>query len=420
MRSIRTILALSVAGTLAACGGDTAPQTVGSVAPPAGTPTPTHSFVSPTEPKTYEGLGAVQHYEYSTQSNVNGPAAAGTQHGQLYAGDANTVRDSGISLSYNPRDAIFELTINRPKGIVNVSASRFQDPAHRTNFGGATEPQAGVPNFTTALNGIQYLEAGGSSGNVLNPKTKYDGNGVSAAQSTYVVGDDRFSSSIQTFFYQKPGTTNKYGTTTRYVTYAGFVRNNISAALVQPADPTAQQELHQNYSFDRAAFVFGERTANAAVPTSGSGSFTGDMIASVVYNPLLDVDAVAPSYLQWMSGKATTDVNFATGVVTTHLDGTALAPPLDAYTTGAYLLAAGTAFSADGKATIDIVNKGGFTGQFTAASFAGLGTINIAGSSLDGAFFGPNGEEVGAGFRIVGGTPDQRIDILGAFTGAKK
>lgn len=419
MRSIRTLLALSVTGTLAACGGDTAPQTVGSVAPPAGTPTPTHSFVNPTEPKTYDGLGAVQHYQYNTQSDVNGFGNGG-QGGQLYAGDANTVRDSGISLSYNPRDAIFELTINRPKGQVNVSASRFQDPAHRTNFGGATQPQAGVPDFTTALNGIQYLESGSGSGNVLSPKTKYDGNGTSAAQSTYVVGDDGYSSTVQTFFYQKPGTTNKYGTTTRYVTYAGFVRNSISAALQQPSDPDAKPELRENYSFDRAAFVFGERTPNAAIPNSGSGSFTGDMIASVVYNPNLDIDPAAPSYLQWMSGMAKTDVNFATGEVTTHLDGTVLAPPLDAYTSGAYSLAGGTTFSADGKATIDIVNKGGFTGQFTTASFAGLGTINIAGSSLDGAFFGPNADEVGAGFRIVGGTPDQRIDILGAFTGAKK
>jgi hypothetical protein len=422
MRSIRTFLALSVAGTLAACGGDTGPQTVGSVAPPTGTPTPTHSFVNPTETKTYDGLGAVQHYEYYTQSNVNGVvgAGAGAQGGQLYAGDANTVRDSGISLTYNPRDAIFELTISRPKGIVEVTPFRFQDPAHRTNFGGASQPQAGVPNFTNALNGIQYLEAGSSGGTPVIPKGKYDGGGLTAGQSTYTVWDDASTSTVQTFFYQKPGTTNKYGTTTRYVSYAGFVRNTISGALQQPIDTTARQELRETYNFDRAAFVFGERTANSAIPSSGSGSFTGDMIASVVYNPSLDIDPSTPSYLQWMSGMAKTDVNFATGAVTTHLEGTVLAPPLDAYTSGAYALAGGTAFTADGKATVDIVNKGGFTGQFTTASFAGLGTINIVGSSLDGAFFGPNADEVGAGFRIVGGTPDQRIDILGAYTGAKK
>ena len=41
-------------------------------------------------------------------------------------------------------------------------------------------------------------------------------------------------------------------------------------------------------------------------------------------------------------------------------------------------------------------------------------------SSIDGSFYGPNAVEVGGSFRIVGGVPDQRVDILGAFTGAKK
>ena len=37
----------------------------------------------------------------------------------------------------------------------------------------------------------------------------------------------------------------------------------------------------------------------------------------------------------------------------------------------------------------------------------------------DGAFYGPNGEEAGGGFRIVGGKPDERVDIVGAFVGKK-
>ena len=43
----------------------------------------------------------------------------------------------------------------------------------------------------------------------------------------------------------------------------------------------------------------------------------------------------------------------------------------------------------------------------------------IAGSSIDGAFYGPNGVELGGGYRIVGGTPDERIDILGTFVGQR-
>jgi len=417
MRSIRTLLALSVAGTLAACGGDTGPQTVGSVAPPSGSPTPTHSFVNPTEPKTYDGLGAVQHYEYYTQSD--GPA----QGGQLYAGDANTVRDSGISLTYNPRDAIFELTISRPKGLVSVEGFRFQDPAHRTAFGGASHPQSGVPDLSGKLNGIQYLETGSASGNLLPGASPYASRGLGTGRSDYDVGADGYSSTRQTFFYQKPGTT------TKYVTYAGFVRNSVSASLQQPADPAAPQELRETYSLDRAAFVFGERTANAAIPKTGSGTFDGDMLASIVFNPSLDINAAAPSYLQWMAGTSHTTIDFASGVVKTDLAGSVFAPTLDAYTSGNGGLAANSTFSAYADSTIDIINKGGFTGQFGCAAFNGAcvrggaaptGALNVAGSSLDGAFFGPNGEEIGGGFRIVGGTPDQRIDILGAYTGAKK
>jgi hypothetical protein len=410
MRSIQTWVALSGAVLLAACGGDTAPQTVGSVAPPAGggsTPTPTHSFVAPTETKTYEGLGVVQHYSYHTDSNGVG------QGGQLYAGDANTVRDSGISVTYNPRDAIFDLTISRPKGIVDVPAFRFQDPVHRTNFGGAAEPQAGVVEFAASRQ-IQYLEAGSSSGAQLNPASPYYTQGYGAGGSDYVVGAKDYSSTAQTFFYQKPGTT------TKYVTYAGFVRNTVTTTELQP-DPAAPPFLRESYSFDRAAFVYGERTANSAVPTSGSGSFIGEMIATLVYNPMLDVNTAYPTYFQWMQGTHTTQVNFASLTVNSTFTGTLFAPTLDAYSSGAFVLPAGTAFSATASATIDLVNKGGFTGSFSQACFAVTCTVanqlNIAGSSIDGAFFGPNGQEIGGGFRVVGGTPDERIDILGAFTG---
>ena len=407
MRSFRTMLALSGAVTLAACGGDTRPQTVGgSAAVPVGTPTPTHSFVNPTESKTYESIGTVQHYEYYTDSNKVG------QGGQLYAGDANTARDSGISVTYNPRDAIFEMTINRPNGLVNVTAFRFQDPQHRTAFGGPLHPQAGVPEFAASRQ-IQYLEAGSSTGSELAPTSPYY---PGSAQSQYPVMDEASSSTRQTLFYQKPGTT------TKYVTYAGFVRNTVSGALQTPA---SGDFLRETYSFDRAAFVFGERTANSAVPSSGSGTYSGEMIASMVVNvdPTTTADATGSSYIQWMQGSHNTTVNFASKTVSSTFSGTLFAPTLDAYTSALYPLSAGTAFSATGSATIDMVNRGGFTGSFSQACFAvtcnGANSLNIAGSSLDGTFFGPKADEIGGGFRIVGGTPDQRIDILGAYTGKK-
>lgn len=426
MRSTHVWLVLSGAVLLSACGGDTRPQSIGSgSAPPSGgtpvpTPTSAHSFVNPTEPKTYDGLGAVQHYEYWTDSN----RADGKQGGQLYAGDANTVRNGGITIAYNPRDAIFEINIARPAGIVSVATSRFQDPVHRTDWGGAAGPQPGSPHLTHQR--IQYLEAGGSSGIELTPSDAYwnDPRGQTANRTQLPVGAKGYNYLVQTLFYQKPSTE---AGATRYVTYAGFMRQQIVGTEEQP-DEAVEPWLRETYYFDRAAFVFGERTPIAAVPGTGEATYRGDMIATLVHNSMLDTNSVYPSYMQWMEGTQETRVKFASLKVETDLRGTVFAPAIEAYSTGQYQLAAGTTFSAYADATIDLINKGGFTGTFGCAAFGAqcvrdqalpVGALTIAGSSIDGAFFGPNGEEVGAGFRIVGGTPDERIDILGAFTGFK-
>lgn len=413
---MRTYLMLGTAAlTLAACGGGAGPETAGSIAPPL-VNGQTHSFVKPTVAKTYEAIGAVQHLEYETRSDA--PATGGSQSGQLYAGDANTMRDGGLTITYDPRDAIFNVNITRPKAVV-ANDLRFQDPLHRTDFGNNNYPQAGVPP-TAAERGIQYLEAGSGSGSALIPPTDYP------------VGQPGFQRSVNTFFYQKPGTT------TKYVTYGGFVQNTLaSVAVSEPqynADGTPKLDnngkavtvdyIKNKYDLDRAVFAWGERTDNGAIPRTGSGTFTGDLLAVMVYNDKADTDVLSPTYFQWITGTNRTVVDFAARTVNTTLTGTVSAPALDAYTTKQYTIAAGSTFSATGTATIDLVNRGGFSGNFSDARFSGpaLGAdrvLNIAGSSLDGTFFGPAAEEIGAGFRIVGGTPDQRIDIAGAFTGKR-
>ena len=155
------------------------------------------------------------------------------------------------------------------------------------------------------------------------------------------------------------------------------------------------------------------------------------MLASVVFNPTLDgQDAsgatVLPTFFQWMSGTSRVNVDFGASTFTANLTGTIVGNPQFDYHTAPHsaVLKTGAAFSAAGNGTINMVNFGGFKGQFTSAAFQNTGgapnyTVQIAGSSIDGAFYGPNGEEVGGGFRIVGGKPDERIDILGAFTGKK-
>ena len=397
---MRILLPLASLALLSACGGGSGGgERPGPIAPPPAQ----HSFANPTEAKTYSGIGGVQSYSYDTSE------AYGGQVNQLYAGDASTARNSGITISYNPRDAIFELTIDQPNGNGDVTM-RFQDPAHRTDFGGASQPQGGTPNLGAGPNipGVQYLQAGSASGV----------GGIDPAVSTIIpVGQAGYTRDVTTFFIQKPGTS------TQYVTFAGFVRNQTTIVEESNDDPANPQTfLVQQNKLQRGAFVFGERTVNNAVPTTGSGTFNGAMIATLVYNPLLDTNPGASTFFQWMSGTAQTRVNFGNNSFEIDLAGTVMTPQFDAYTSRTHELPGGSTFNARGSGRIDLIHAGGFLGNFQEAYFTANGqrmNVNIAGSSVDGAFFGPRAEEVGGGFRIVGGTPDERIDILGAFTGRK-
>jgi hypothetical protein len=416
---MRLLIILLASSTLSACGG-AGNQTVGSASTPAAvggatpgtgtgtTPSSGHTFVAPTEVKTYAGIGGVHSYKYTTNNIGANPLPVGvqgtsSQYNQLYAGDATTARNSNISITYNPRDAIFDLVIAQPLGNVNQT-TRFQDPAHRTDFGGASEPQEGVPNLPIA--GVQYLQVGSGTGTQA-----YD-----TSQSTvFPIGTDGASVTRSTFFTQKPGTA------TKYVTFAGFVRNATTTIQVNPT--TGASYMEQNNTLERAAFAYGERSANSGVPTTGTGTYNGAMIGTLVFNPLLDTDAAAPTYFQWLSGTSRTTIDFAASTFAIALNGTVTAPGFDVYTTRVFSLPTNSTFTAAGAGRLDLVTAGGFLGQFSSASFtypsSQVFNLNIAGSSVDGAFFGPAANEVGGGFRIVGGTPDERIDILGTFVGAK-
>lgn len=381
---MRKILILLGTTTLAACSGG-GPTTVGGSAAVGGggTTASPHSFVNPTEPKTYQATGGNASYEFSTTPGSE-------QYNQLYAADANTARDTGLQITYNPRDGIFDLALKASKAGVDIT-TRFQDPAHRTAFGGAREPQSGTPDLTAK--GVIYFENGTASG---------------------VFDTDGYTAQAQTFFYQKPGTT------TSYVTYAGFIRNRISQS--NKDNGSGGSFLQTDYDRKRGVFVYGERSASSAVPKSGTGTFTGEMLGSLIYNPRLDIDPNTPSFFQWMDGTSTTTVDFGANTFTLALAGTLGAPQFDFHSTPIAELPAGATFAAAGAGQIDLVNAGGFLGQITSASLSFGGVTDnlvIAGSSIDGAFYGPTAQEIGGGFRIVGGTPDQRIDILGVFTGAR-
>lgn len=408
---MRKFLCLIPAATLAACGG-AGPQSVGSQAAPTaptpapstgGTPASNHSFVNPTVQKVYPAIGGVHSYAYNTETPPPAPEGEpplfGGQASQLYAGDATTARNSGITVDYNPRDGIFEVKIDAPLAQVSQNL-RFQDPLHRTDFGGEKEPQVGTPRLTQN-GGVQYLQAGSRTDPIVrnNP------------DDMLPIGDVNGSENTVSFFYQKPGTE------TKYVTFAGYVRN--ATSIVEELLPSGGSRIRQKNTLERAAFAFGERTANDAVPRTGSATFNGAMVATMVYNPLRDQIQSAPTYFQWIEGRSQTTVDFGANSFTLNLNGTVFAPQFDNFTSKQAVLSAGATFSATGAGRIDLVGAGGFLGQFSAVNFGASNPVTIAGSSIDGAFFGPAANEVGGGFRIVGGTPDERIDILGAFTGTR-
>lgn len=421
---MRTYVVFGAAAfSLAACGGGGAgPETVGGVAAP-GTTNPVE-FVTPTEPRTFVGVGGIQRYDYSTDGRN-----CCNQQGQSYGGVGTRVRDSSIAITYDPRDATYIMKVT-DQSIGIQHDVRFQDPANRTNFGGAQQPQWGTPDLSKAgqyaNSNIQYLQAGDGT-----PTSMYQmsGSGFIDYGGPDQIPDGNPGSGYQasSFFFEKPGTS------TKYVTFAGYIRNELSFSEIQP-DPESDTTFASDaYKFERGAFAYGVFTDNNAVPTSGSATFTGNMLATMVYNPLIDAPGKQPTYFQWLTGNSTTTVNFSNRAVQLALEGVVLAPQIDRNTspTTAYI-PAGSTFTASGSATIDLVQKGGFVGGFENGHFTfttpagatlpnGQTTekVNIIGSSIDGAFFGPNAEEVGGGFRVVGGTPDQRIDILGAFKGRK-
>lgn len=479
--------------TLAACGGGGGVQTAGSLSlTPAGTgaqPVPTkttstgelasvHTFVKPTEKRTYQSQAASQTYAYDYAEEVEiqkivardaqgdylinrntgdylfttvpniwtkrdkttgllelGPDGRPIelvevpnrrlldveQKRQLYTPFTSSVRAPGASVTYDPTNAQFTVVLDQQGAKQNIT---FQDPAHRTNFAGAVKPQVGVPNLEVGdpdswrTKGMQYLQ-------VANP-----GSGGL---------DGRYD--VSTFFYELPGTV------TQYVTYAGFVRNEFDKTRKDVTRDTAGYEysdLVRATKLTRAQFVFGEATAKEDIPKTGTATYSGNMIATMINNPEFDKNPKASSYFQWMSGTAKVSVDFATASVLTTLSGTVLEPLIDVrpvalgsdgglmktdingFIYNQSYIPKGAVFSAAGAGTIDWVKTGGFTGGFSKAQFdyadamgrATVAKVDIVGGSLDGAFYGPKAAEVGATFRIIGGIPDQRVDITGAFTAA--
>lgn len=382
MRTTLAILSLPLLA-LTACGdGSGTPQTIGSLAPPTGatvagggTATP-KSYLDVAATTSFDGVGGFQSVSVKKTTASDGTTNLLT----LYQGNASTVATPSGTITYNPRDGIFTVAIADAKAGVSRSVT-FQDPIHRIDYAGARRPIGDVPN----LPNFNYLEVDQTDG-----------------------GSDFF-------FYERPGNTASY------VSLAGFVHYSV-------ATPEAP------YQADHGALVMGTRTSTMQVPTSGTGRFEGDFLATMISSGSFDSPNSFGTYLQWINGSSTVDVDFAKSTLALSLSGL-VGPtfrngnPVDDQSVN---IKSGTAFDASGTATLSNFNAG-FTGKFLSAYFTNAGTrtsidftpisagSSTAGaSSIDGAFYGPNAVNVGGSFRVTGGVPDQRVDILGAFTGAKK
>lgn len=415
---MRLVILLASTSLLAACSGG-GPSSVASAPPPVsgggagGTANTTHTFANPKEAKTYQGVGGSHVYEYITDDRI----PSRDQQAELYAGKTTTVRASTISIAYDPADAVYTLVVKDNLTTANTQ-TRFQDPASRTDFGGAVEPQWGTPKLANA--NVRYLQAG--DGDPTSPYAKSGSGFVNAGDNENApTGTAGSSYQAASLFLLKPGAE------TKYVTFAGYLRNALSFREFTLDGDT---EIHKQTKFhlERGAFAFGENTPNDAVPRTGTGSFNGSMLATMVFNPTIDgqdssglVDV--PTYFQWIEGSASLAVDFAASSFNLSLNGKVLEPYYDYWTEPhVSVIPQGANFAASGKGDINMINFGGFKGFFDSAGFTspqGNRSVAIEGSTIDGTFYGPGAQEAGGGFRIVGGNPDERVDILGAFVGKK-
>ncbi|MHA6723257.1 HupA family protein [Sphingomonas sp. RS2018] len=417
---MRSLIAALPLLALTACGGATGPQSVGSVAPPAGTgstggatggtgggvttgtggtgtgtgttvTSPAH-LLDVTSETRFNAVGAFQTLAVNETgvANQTGPV--------LYQANASTVRTPSGTVTYSPRDGIFTVSFVDAKAGLNTSTLNFQDPGHR-----ADSPAWGVP----VLNDFNYIQVVG--GTYRAPST--------TATTVDLGREDRI-----TFFYQRPGAQ------TKYVSLAGYVRN----AYDRTADATIFKAATES-TFERGAMVFGQDTLRSQIPISGTGTFEGGLLASMVVNT--SISSRTPNYFQWITGTSSLTFDFSAQTMSMLLTGTVSPANYGGQTLGdtATGVPGGSTFRAVGSGSINLVSTGGFTGRFSSVTFSNTnGTTvpiydqvnpnnNVAGAnSIDGTFYGPNAVNVGGNFRIVGGVPNQRVDILGAFTGAKK
>ncbi len=363
------------------------PSTAQATAPTSITPatiatstTPSPTLGALTGPATFNTASAHQLYNQ-------------TGGGVFYTGVQPVTVSDNMKITRDPRDATYIVSIT---GLDPVSANtRFQDPAHRTTYTGAAADlaaQAESPDLVlgTLLPNIpntEYYSAGSVSG--TSPRT--------------------VSKSV--FFTERVGTAES---STQYVSWGAFWKYDASGEIALRAQ-----------SFQRSSAIFGYNTLAANVPKTGTANYSGGLYADVIdARTFYTIGGTSNFAIDFAGSKGTFSLN---GRFVSAGPDPALAPRLGStFVAAGEIILARPATGANTSATAAPI--GVFSGKVTSLALGGS-TIDylpnetransFQGTSVEGGFFGPRAEEIGATFRIVGGVPDQRIDITGAVTGRK-
>jgi C-lobe and N-lobe beta barrels of Tf-binding protein B len=350
--------------------------------------------VAPSTTPTFAG--------YTLGGLTGGPSYSYSGGGQYYEAEQPQNLSEKLQITRDPRDATYSIVI----AAAGVSRNlRWQDPAHRTLL-----PQTAIP--VNAASGRQlYTDYDVPRG---KPNIEYfeSGNGLPGG---YVAN---------TLFFERVGVNTKYVTwmgyrTTEYTATDATTSEQLFTDKLPYTDDTQRdtRTITENSVTDRSAFVYGINTIAKDVPKTGSATYTGSLFAN----------SISGATFETIWGTAETRVNFATDAVDLKLAGTFENSRQSFTATGTALVQRpdipNTALNPSAEQPVSRL-VGGFsqmtigTTTFSASPNASLPNTFQAGT-IEGGFFGPGAAEVGGAFRIVGGQPDTRIDVMGAFTGKK-
>jgi hypothetical protein len=333
-----------------------------------------------TGPRSFNSASASQRY-----TNSGG--------GEIYEGNQPITINDGFVITRDPRDATYIVVI---KGQNTIAANtRYQDPAHRTNYAGASASLARLSVQPSVDYDLSTLLP-----NIAN--TEYYASGSVSADTPVTVRKT-------ILFTERVGTA---ASSTQYVSWAAYWQYD-----------AAGEAAKRVQTLQRSSAVFGFNTLAQNVPTTGNATYNGGFYA----------DAIDGNQFYTLAGTSTFGVNFVTNQGTFGLNGKFVSAGPNEPSFAARL---GQTFTAGGdfalvrpetagSATSTTAPIGVFSGKVTSLALGGTTyeylpnetkLLAFQGSSVEGGFFGPRAEEIGATFRIVGGTPDQRLDITGAAT----